>query len=176
VRACRILLVVLLAGSTLAASPAAADLLRTDPNDYSLAPDIKSARSDVFRGTYSGHKTRIVRISLRFYDRIPWKRVFLLQASLDSKGGGAADYSLQWFLSNGKFSCWLVKGEGLAGSIVLNEKQVVDYDRGRHFVSCAIPRSALQESKSPRWRANASNSKNIGKQDRAPNKGWFSHL
>jgi hypothetical protein len=71
VRACRILLVVLLAGSTLAASPAAADLLRTDPNDYSLAPDIKSARSDVFRGTYSGHKTRIVRISLRFYDRIP---------------------------------------------------------------------------------------------------------
>jgi len=162
---------VLMMGATLAR----ADLQSGDPND-AKSPDIKSVASNTFRGTYMGTETALLRVSMRFYDKIPWRKIFDMEVVFDSKGDKAPDFSMMLLKNGRKFKCRLVKGSGIvgAGGIVLDETQVVDYSAGARNVDCAIPRFSLKPDKTIRFRTYVVREDFTS--DAAPNKGWYSHI
>ncbi len=165
------------------AEPASAYLSRKDPNDIAFRGDIKRAISKRYRAPLGAlPSVRWVRITIRYYDRPPWKKDHFLAVFFDTKGGKRQDYILQMFLWTAatpldpqwpRFTCWLLKrGDGL----------VATYDDGvvagksAQSATCAFPRDAMVIRKTVKWRASASGPRFPDDFDFAPDQGWYPHL
>jgi hypothetical protein len=185
----RTLVVAALAASflaNLAAAPAHANLSRRDSNDFRFRPDIKRSTSQKFRGEYLGvPQVLLIRMTVKFYDRIGWPKDPGIMVRFDTSGGKRADYSITWLREPfvmGGFGCWLSEGASflIPGDIVLDEEEVAGFRRGPRDVTCTVPRLAMVVNKPIRWdvvvlTGNGS-APLVDAFDFAPNRGWYPHL
>ena len=139
----------LILGLLLTALPASANYSAHDPREPKPKHlNIESASSTVFWGTYLGFRTKLVRFRVTFYDSVPWRKLAYPRVDffMDSFRRSGIDYHLELFYlkpvgaTKKRLYCWLQRGISAAGTIVLNETQVVAYATGPRLATCTFPR------------------------------------
>jgi hypothetical protein len=158
-RAVRVTAVVAFLVTSLAAStPARADYAANDPQDATTKMDIRKVASQVYWGSYRGHRTKIVRLKVVFSDPVPWSKLHspVLAMPMDSRGTVAFDFGLVIFRQKipgdpNRMHCWL---KSVTGEVVLSDQDVVGFSASGTIATCAFPKRAIKARPSGivRWR------------------------
>lgn len=165
-----------------AAGPSSANLSRGDPNDIRPRGDIKRSTTTKYSAPWGPlESVRWVRTTMRFYDRVPWRKRDVL-VTFDTKGGQRGDYDLQMFkydtpLAEGwpRFTCWLRVWDSSGADLLMTYDDGIVASHDPRMATCAFPLRVMRIRKTVRWRVSVSGN-TWSSFDFAPDRGWYPHL